>query len=65
MQSDLSECVELWLSLLNNSKLCHYHTAIKKRCDGAMTPIHYLAYITNPHFLGKKRLQIKNKNVKN
>ncbi|XP_047128963.1 uncharacterized protein LOC124809189 isoform X2 [Hydra vulgaris] len=62
MQSDschLSECVELWLSLLNNPELSHYHTAIKKRCNDALTPIHYLAYMTNPRFLGKN-LPIEN-----
>lgn len=50
----LADAVHIWLSLLNNSDLQHHHQSIKDRFEKAMKPVHYLAYMTDPRYLGKK-----------
>ena len=53
MQGDschLSDAVHIWYSLLKNNDLAH-HDAIKKRFGAAKQPFHFLAYMTDHHYL--------------
>jgi len=57
MQGDsahIGDAVHIWIGLLNNEELTPYHDSIKKRFSSAMTPCHYLAYMTDPRYLGNE-----------
>ncbi|KAG8172922.1 hypothetical protein JTE90_029612 [Oedothorax gibbosus] len=50
----LSDTVEIWLDVLDSKELSSYKDAIKRRLEQALTPVHYLANMTNPATNGKR-----------
>lgn len=55
MQSDschLSDAVREWLTLLENKNLEMHFDSIQRRFKQAMEPFHFLAYMTDPRYIG-------------
>ena len=57
----LSDAFEIWMALIQESKLESYKTAFEKRFKQAMTDVHYLATLTDPRYFGE-RLSSKQEN---
>ena len=54
MQGDscyLYDAVHIWYSLMKNSYLACHHDAIKRRFGAATQPLHFLACMTDHHYL--------------
>ena len=53
-ESNIADSCEEWLNLLELVQLSNHHTNIQQRFHQAITPIHYLANILYPKYMGQR-----------
>ena len=53
-ESNIADSCEEWLNLLELVQLSNHHTKIQQRFHQAITPIHYLANILHPKYMGQR-----------
>lgn len=50
----LGQTVEIWLDVMESKELSSYEDCIKHRLEQALTPIHFIANMTDPALQGKR-----------
>nr|XP_047136633.1 uncharacterized protein LOC124813516 [Hydra vulgaris] len=58
----LSDCVDIWLDIIENPDLENYGQFFRKRFLETMQPFHYLAYMLDPRKKGNRRLTMEQQN---